>query len=491
MVVGELAEPVDVLVVGGGPGGYAAAVRAAQLGRAVTLVERGGNAGLGGCCLHVGCIPSKALIELAEGRHRLGTHRTFGLEVGETTVDMARFQEAKGTLVANLARGVAGLMAAHGVSVLHGEARLSRADRAAVQTTDGNMTYLEFRDAVIATGSRAAELPGLPFDDSRVIDSTGLLALDQLPSRLLVVGAGVIGIELGMALAKLGTRVTLVEARERILPEFDAVLSEPVTRRLRELEIEVLLNSQVLGLEDQELVVHSSAGERRLPADHVLVAIGRRPNSDGLGLELAGIEIDERGIIDVGADLRATPHIAAIGDLVAGPALAHKAIHQGQVAAESLCGQPAAFAPLGIPQIVFSDPEIATVGLSEGDARAAGLDVAIASFPFSASGRALTMGVDRGFTRLIADRATDRIVGVQIVGPHASELIAEGTLAVEMIASPADLAETIHAHPTLSESLGEAALLLDGRPLHLRPASKQSKSGRANNRASLAAEAHA
>jgi dihydrolipoamide dehydrogenase len=463
MVVGEIAEPVDLLVVGGGPGGYAAALRAAELGREVTLVDRGGIPALGGCCLHVGCIPSKALIELAEGRAQLDALAPMGLSCAEVTVDLGRFQEAKGELVGRLARGVAQLVAAGRISVLEGDLRFSLPDRAAVVTPDGNVTHLEFRDAIVATGSRPAQLAALPVDGERVLDSTGLLELAAVPERLAVVGAGTIGVELGTAMAKLGARVTMIEARERLLPELDAAVGEPVARRLAELGVEVELGARVVGIDGDALALQTPGGDRRVAADTILVAIGRRPNTDALGLDLAGVDVEPSGLIAVGADLRATGHIAAIGDVVAGPALAHKATHQGRVAAEALSGLPVAFEPAGIPLVVFSDPEIAVVGLSEAQARAAGLDVAMASFPLTASGRAATLGQTRGFARLVVDRGADRVAGVQIVAPHASELIAEGTLAVEMMASPADVAATIHAHPTLSEALGEAALLLDRR----------------------------
>jgi dihydrolipoamide dehydrogenase len=463
MVVGEIAEPVDLLVVGGGPGGYAAAIRAAQLGREVTLVDRGGIPALGGCCLHVGCIPSKALIELADARARVDELAAMGLRCTEATVDLARFQVAKRAIVERLAKGVAQLVAAQRVTVLEGELRFSRADRAAVATPDGNVTYLEFRDVIVATGSRPAQLPGLPLDGTRVVDSTGLLELEAVPETIAVVGAGTIGIELGTAMAKLGAKVTIVEARERLLPELDAAVTDPVARRLAELGVEVELGARVGGLDGDELTVQTASGERRIAARAVLVAVGRRPNTDEIGLDATGARLDAHGFVAVGPDLRATEHVAAIGDVVAGPALAHKATHQAHVAAEALCGLPAAFEPAGIPQVVFGDPEVAVVGLSEAEAKAAGLDVDVASFPLSASGRAATLGRRRGFTRLIVDRAADRIAGVQIVGPHASELIAEGALALEMVASPADVAETIHAHPTLSEGMGEAALLLDRR----------------------------
>ncbi|MBX5469383.1 MAG: dihydrolipoyl dehydrogenase [Thermoleophilaceae bacterium] len=467
MVVGELAEPVDLLVVGGGPGGYAAALRAAQLGREVTLVERGGPEALGGSCLHVGCIPSKALIELASGVERTRALGAAGLVCPEVSVDLGRFQEWKRGIVAGLAGGVEQLLSRRGVRVVHGSLRFNQPGRAALTTPDGDVRFLEFRQAIVATGSRPVELAALPFDGERVLDSTGALALDAVPASVAVVGAGYIGLELGTALAKLGASVTIVEALDRILPTVDAALAAPVERRLRGLGIELCLGALARELGDRELVLETPDGERRVPAERVVVAVGRRPNTDDLGLPEAGVQVGPDGLIPVGPDRRATERVAAIGDVVAGPALAHKAMREGIVAAEALSGEPAEFDPAAIPAVVFSDPEIATAGLTEAEARAEGLDVQVSTFPWAASGRARTLGERDGFVRLVADRASDRIVGVHAVGPHASELVAEGTLAIEMVASPDDVAGTIHAHPTLSEALGEAAEVLAGRPLHV------------------------
>jgi dihydrolipoamide dehydrogenase len=365
------------------------------------------------------------------------------------------------------------------VEIVHGVARFSRADRAAVLRPDGNVGYLEFRDAIIATGSRPVELAAVPFDGVRVLDSTGLLALDQLPTTLAVIGGGVVGLELGMAMAKLGSSVTIIEARDQLLPGYDRALSEPVRSALVSLGATVELSGLVSELTDEGVRVQTAAGEQEVTAERVLVAVGRRANTDGIGLDLLpGVRVGEDGLIAVGADLRAADHVAAIGDVVAGPPVAHKAVHQGQIAAETLSGHTSRFEPAALPEVVFTDPEIATAGLSETAARATGMAVRTATFPLSASGRAATLGHAAGFTRLVIDETTDRIVGVQIVGPHASELIAEGTLAIEMMASPSDLAETIHAHPTLSESLGEAALVLDGRPLHARDPSASLSGGR-------------
>jgi dihydrolipoamide dehydrogenase len=467
MVVGELAESADLLVIGGGPGGYAAAIRAAQLGREVTLVERNGTAGLGGVCLHVGCIPSKALIELAGAAHRTAELATAGLHADGVVVSLERFQAWRGELCARLARGVGELLAKGEVRVVHGEARFNRPDRVAVRTPDDRALFFEFQHAIVATGSRPIDLPGLKVDDERVLDSAGALALTRTPNTVAVVGAGYIGLELGTALAKLGARVTVVEALDRVLPSIDESLTAPVRRRLRALGVDVRLRTTAERIEGDSLVVAGPDGEDRVEAERVIVAVGRIPNTEELGLAAAGIPVGEGGLIEVGEDMRATERIAAIGDVVAGPALAHKATAEAAVAAEALSGLPAAFDARAVPEVIFTDPEIGTVGLTEDQAREAGLDPVVATFPLAASGRAGTLHARDGFTRLVTDRATDRVIGVHIVGPHASELVAGGALAIELMASPGDVAATIHPHPTLSEGLHEAAALALGHPIHV------------------------
>jgi dihydrolipoamide dehydrogenase len=467
MVVGELAEAVELLVVGGGPGGYVAAIRAAQLGRQVTLVERSGPDGLGGVCLQVGCVPSKALIELAQAVAQTRDFERMGLSAERVSVSLERFQAWREELCRGLARGVAQLLSAAGVTVVQGDARFNRPDRVAVRTPADTAIYFEFEQAIIATGSRDLELAGLPFDGQRVLDSTAALALTEVPDDVLVVGAGYIGVELATALSKLGAAVTIVEVRERILPSLDASLSAPVMRRLRRLGVGVRLASTAERLDGENLVLRSAESEDRVPAPLVIVAAGRVPNTDQLGLAAAGIAVGSDGLIGVGADMRAEHRIAAIGDVVAGPARAHKASAEALVAAEALSGKPSVYEPAAVPIVIFSDPEIATVGLGEDAAREQGMDVRVASFPVAASGRAATLGAREGFTRLVMDAATDRIVGVHIVGPRASELAASGTMAIEMMTSAADLAGTSHPHPTLSEGLHEAAEMLLGHPINV------------------------
>lgn len=468
MVVGELAEAVDLLVLGGGPGGYVAAIRAAQLGRQVTLVERAGPQGLGGVCLQVGCVPSKALLELAHAVSQTRELSRMGLEAENVGVSLERFQRWREQLCRGLARGVGQLLEAAGVAVVHGDARFNRPDRIVVRTPADTAIYFEFQQAIIATGSRDLELTGLPFDGQRVLDCTSALALSALPADVIVVGAGYIGVELATALSRLGAAVTLVEAQDRILPSIDASLSAPVLRRLRRLGVEVRLASTAERLEGEDLILRTADGEDRLPAPLMVVAAGRVPNTDDVGLAAVGIPVGSDGLIAVGADMLVDTdrRLAAIGDVVTGPARAHKASAEAIVAAEALSGRPSVYEPAAVPIVIFSDPEIATVGLGEEAAREQGMDVRVASSPLTASGRAVMLGARDGFTRLVMDQATDRIVGVHIVGPRASELASAATLAIEMMASAGDLAGTLHPHPTLSEGLRDAAEMLLGNPIH-------------------------
>lgn len=453
MVMGEAAEAVDLLVIGAGPGGYPAALRAAELGRSVVIVDDGD---IGGVCLNVGCIPSKLLIESAEA---IATTRTWSKSPPE--VDLAGWQDHKTAAVKGLTDGVAGMLKRAKVEVVKGRARFTSRTRVAIERDGEPASFLEFRDAIIATGSRPVQIPVLPFDGSRVVDSTGILALDSLPERLVVVGAGYIGIEIATAYAKLGSAVTVIEAKDRVLPEMDASFSRPVAKRLKELGVTVLTGRLVTGIEGAGLQHRALNDESEMTiesADVVLVAAGRRPNTDDLGLDSARITVDETGRIEVGPDriIRGT-RIAAIGDVTAGPMLAHKATAEGLVAAEALCGKRVAFDPMVIPLVVFSDPEIGSVGHTEETAREAGLAFEARTMPITALGRAATVGARHGFTRVLVDTEQDAVIGVHICGPHASELISEGALAIEMGASPGDLAGTIHPHPTFSEALHDVS----------------------------------
>ena len=467
MVVGEVAEGVDLLIIGGGPGGYTAALRGAQLGRQVTLVDADGASGVGGVCLRVGCIPSKAMIEVANLSAGAAEGADRGIVGSETRVDLKTFQAWKDSRIEELTGGVRGLLEAAGVRIVKGTFRFNRAGTGVVREGDGPPLFLQYTDVVLATGSRPMALPGLPFDGENVLDSTAALALEELPSAVVVVGGGYIGVELGTAMAKLGSKVTIVEFADRILPTLDAALGRPVAKRLEQLGVEVRVQTTASGFEDGQLLVDGPDGPSRISADRVIVAIGRSPNSDELGLGTIGIELTDKGLLDVAPDRRVTEHVAAVGDITPGPALAHKASAEALVAVEALSGRRVAFDPAAIPMVVYSDPEIASAGLTFDAAHEAGIDADMVRFPLSASGRAATVGARDGFVQLVVDREMDAVIGVHLVAPHASELIAEGVLAIEMAASPQDLAATIHPHPTFSELMSEVAHLATGAPIHI------------------------
>ncbi|MEV8515986.1 dihydrolipoyl dehydrogenase [Dactylosporangium sp. NPDC051484] len=466
MVVGEIPEAADLLIVGGGPGGYVAAIRGAQLGREVVLVDRRGDTGVGGVCLHVGCIPSKALIEVASAAHTTTSSAHMGLQ-GNCSVDLAAWQTWRSRVVDDLTGGVRALLRAAGVTIVAGDLRFTRPNQAVVETTAGTTRFYEFSDVIIATGSRPTELGALRRDGVQVLDSTDLLALRAVPASLVVVGAGYSGVELATAMAKLGAEVTIVEVSDRILPTMDPSLVKPVLSRLRQLGVTVMTSAVAEGYDAGAVRVKVGTHLQHIKADKVLVTVGRTPNTDQLGLDRLGVTPDARGLIAVQTDRRVSAHVAAIGDITEGPALAHKASAEALVAAEALSGHRVAFTPKAIPTVVFTDPEIASTGLNERQARAVGVDPIVARFPLSASGRAQTMTTTQGHIEIVADRATQAVVGVHAVGPHASDLISEGTLAVEMGATLEDLAATIHPHPTLSEQYPEAAHLALGVPIHL------------------------
>ncbi|MGH1492546.1 MAG: dihydrolipoyl dehydrogenase [Acidimicrobiales bacterium] len=465
MVVGEVATATQVLVIGGGPGGYAAAIRAAQLGRQVTLIERDR---VGGTCLNVGCIPSKVFIHAADLANLPNTTAGTGISI-EASVHLGELQDHMRSVVSGLTGGVDDLLAAAGVTVITGTARFSRPNRVAV--VDGNNAqHIEFEEAILATGSRPIEIPSLPFSDERILDSTGaLFGLKEIPQALAIVGGGYIGVELGTAWAKLGVSITIVEAEPALLPGLDPRLGRSVGRRLKELGIEVLLKTKAVAMTPEGLAVEdTTAADSKpvVPADYAVVCVGRRPNTDDLGLDVTDVTPDQAGLIPVDGARRAGKHILAIGDITAGPALAHKATAEADVAARTAAGLPAVFDPACIPAVVFSDPEVATVGLTAAEAKAAGITVNKSVFPIGASARARTLGDSAGQVELLSDEQ-GTLIGAHIAGPLASELIGEAALAIEMAATVEDLAATIHAHPTMSESLLEAAHGSLGMPLHM------------------------
>ena len=458
MVVGEMPDPVDMLVVGGGPGGYAAALSAARAGRDVVLVDSLGDAGLGGVCVNVGCIPSKALIEMANTVHALGGWATRGISTGSAPrVDMGAFQTWKSDVVSGLNDGVKQLLTSAGVEVRQGHFRFTRADQGAIEHWNGPPTHIQFTSCVLATGSRPATLPHLSPAGTRILDSSDVLALRDLPRRIAVIGGGYIGVELGTTLLKLGAHVVMVEAADRLLPTLPVEVGAPVQRRLSQLGMDVRTSSQVCAGHGTHLRLSTAEGEKQLEVDCVVVAVGRRPNTDDLGLDKLGVETDERGLLGVGPNLLVTRRVAAIGDITPGPALAHKASAEALVAVEVLSGRPAAFDPATIPAVVFSDPEIAVTGVTCEEAERRGINASVAAFPVAASGRARTLHEKTGFTQLVYAAEGGVVIGAQLVGPHASELVAEATLAIEMGANLVDVAQTVHPHPTMGETLMEAA----------------------------------
>jgi dihydrolipoamide dehydrogenase len=453
MVAGEISRPVDVLVIGGGPGGYTAAARAAELGREVVVVE---SARLGGTCLNVGCIPSKALISLAHdlerARHRVASGT--GL-VGRLDVDLGAAQKWIDGVVGQLRDGVGTIL--RGVELVPGTARFVGRDRVAVEAED-HVEHLQFSDAVVATGSHPAELAMLPFDHVRVLDSTDALAQTQVPTDLVVVGGGYIGIELGTAYARLGSHVTIVEVADRILGELDPDVVSVVVKRLEQLGVDVRTATSVVGDDGTHVLVDSGGGAPEpVAATSILVAVGRRPNTDDLQLEDAGLTAGTDGRIAVDRQQRtAVPSIFAIGDVTEGPALAHRASEQGRISAEAMCGLPAEFDQV-VPLIAFCEPELAAVGLSERAAGDAGRPVVVGKASLAANGRALTIEQPDGLVKLIVDAEEGFLLGAQIAAPNASELIAELTVAVECALRLDDLLGTIHPHPTLNEAIVGAA----------------------------------
>lgn len=458
----------ELLVIGAGPGGYVAALRAAQLGLQVTLVSAGP---LGGVCLNEGCIPSKALIDAGNSAERMRREGERGIIAGPVRVEMDRLQAWKDRVVQRLSGGVAQLLAAREVQVLRGRCRLTSPTSALVEGVGGAQT-IQFRSCILATGATSAALPHLPFDGSWILSSTEALSLQQVPRRLLVVGGGFIGLELGTAYRKLGAEVTVVEVLDRLLPGVDPEIVRVLTGSLRRQGIPVMLSTKAVGkvMIDGEphLRVETNGSIRDLPADCVLVTVGRVPASRGLGLETAGVTVDTRGFVPVDASMRTNlPHIFAIGDLTGQPLLAHKASRQGLVAAEMAAGRPAAMEDVVIPAVIFTDPEIAVAGLTEDEARSRGHEPVVGRFPFAASGRALAQNHSEGMVKLVAERKGGRLLGVHIIGPEAGNLIAEAALALELGATAEELALTVHAHPTLSETLAEAAEAALGRPIHI------------------------
>jgi dihydrolipoamide dehydrogenase len=452
-----------VLVLGSGPGGYAAAFRAADLGLDVVMVERHDK--LGGVCLNVGCIPSKALLHVAKVIAEAQTAGAHGVAFGTPEIDLDALRAWKDSVVAKLNGGVAQMAKGRKVRVVHGEARFNGPNMLEVLGADGATTSVSFDHAIIAAGSRSVTLPGIPHDDPRVMDSTGALELADVPQRLLVVGGGIIGLEMATVYDALGSEVTVVELADGLIPGADRDLVKPLAKRIGERYAAIHLETRVERVEAREDGLHATFSGDVPDAvfDRVLVAVGRIPNGAGLGLETTGVHVDERGFVPVDAQQRTNvAHIHAIGDVAGGPMLAHKATAEGHVAAEVIAGHAAAFERRGIPSVAYTDPEVAWVGLTETEAEAQGIAYEKSVFPWSASGRALAIDGADGLTKLLRDPQTGRVLGAGIVGPNAGDLIAEPGFALEMGADVADLGLTIHAHPTLSETVMLAAEIADG-----------------------------
>ncbi|MCL7451833.1 MAG: dihydrolipoyl dehydrogenase [Anaerolineae bacterium] len=471
MVMGEATIDTKVAVIGAGPGGYAAAFRAADLGLDVTMVHL--DERLGGVCLLRGCIPSKALLYLTELVHDARQAKDMGIDFCQPEIDVDGVRAWKDSVVDRLTKGLDTLSKRRDVQLVQGRAVFESSSK--LRVTGPQTTHITFEHAILATGSRARALPGTEFKEgARIMSSTGALQLADIPERLLVIGAGYVGMELGSVYAAMGSRVTVVELRDEILPGTDRDLVRPFERKAEQIFEAIQVRTKVAEIEEKEehvrVVLEGDVDEPEQTFDRVLVAIGRGPNSDDIGLEKTGVELDDRGFVRVDEQQRtADQKIFAIGDVVGGMMLAHKAMYEGKVAAEVIAGEPAAFDVRAIPAVVYTDPSIAWAGLMEPQAEKEGREIAVARFPWGASGRALTMGAPEGLTKMIFDPDTEHILGVGIVGRDAGEMIAEGVLAIEMGAVAADLDLSIHAHPTLSETEEEAAGAFLGHATHILP----------------------
>ncbi|MFT8709418.1 MAG: dihydrolipoyl dehydrogenase [Sporolactobacillus sp.] len=467
MVVGEFTTEVDTIVLGAGPGGYVAAIRAAQLGQKVIVVEK---THIGGVCLNVGCIPSKALITASHRYEQMTNGEAMGLHAENVTIDFLKVQAFKNQVVERLTGGVRGLLKAHQIETVEGEALFVAPDVVRVNHGYESSRY-KFNHCIIATGSSPIEIPGFKWSD-RVLSSTGALSLKEVPKKMVVIGGGYIGIELSSAYAGFGTEVVILEGSPSILPNFEKRLIAPLKKKLKEKGVTVYTNALAKGVSetaDGVTVTAEIKGETQtFAADYVMVTVGRRPNTKELGLDLAGVDLTDRGLIQVDKQGKTSVDtIYAIGDVVAGMALAHKASYEGKVAAEAIAGEASEVDYRAMPAVVFSDPEIATVGLSEEEAVKEGFAVKCGQFPFAANGRALSLDAADGFLKIVSRASDGLVLGAQIVGTNASDMIAEFGLAIEAGMTVEDIALTIHAHPTLGEMAMEAAEVVLGKPIHI------------------------
>ena len=467
----------QVVVLGSGPGGYTAAFRAADLGLKVVLIER--YATLGGVCLNVGCIPSKALLHTAKVITEAEETAHHGLTFGKPNIDLDKLRDWKANeVVGKLTGGLAGMAKQRGVTVVQGVGKFTGPNQIAVTAADGKITTVGFENTIIAAGSQATKFPGAP-EDERIMDSTGALALADIPKRMLVIGGGIIGLEMGTVYDALGTKVSVVEFMDGLITGCDRDLVRPLQKRMEKRFESIMLSTKVAKIEAKKEGIYVSFEGENAPKetqmyDRVLVSIGRRPNGKNIGAENAGVAVDDRGFIAVDKQMRTNvPHIFAIGDIVGQPMLAHKATHEAKVAAEVIAGHKVEFVASVIPSVAYTDPEVAWVGMTETEAKAKGIEIEKASFPWAASGRALSIARTEGTTKLIFDKDTHRVIGAGIVGINAGELLAEAVLAIEMGADAHDLGLTIHAHPTLSETICFAAEVKEGTITDMLPPKKR------------------
>lgn len=466
----------EVLVLGSGPGGYTAAFRAADLGKKVVMIERYEN--IGGVCLNVGCIPSKALLHMSVVLNETREMGAHGITFAEPEIDTNKMREYKDSVIGKLTGGLAGLAKARKVEVVQGYGKFSSANTVTVELADGGTKTIAFENAIIAAGSRVVKLPFIPHDDPRVMDSTDALELEEVPKRMLVIGGGIIGLEMAQVYDSLGASITVVELGDTIIPGADKDISKPLLNKIKKKYENIYLKSKVTNVEakDEGLVVTFEGKDcpETDTFDRILVAVGRSPNGKLIDAEKAGVAVNDWGFIEVDERQKTNlDHIYAIGDIVGQPMLAHKAVHEGKVAAEVINGMPSAFTPMGIPSVAYTDPEVAWAGKTEAELKAEGIAYEKGAFPWAASGRSLSLGRDEGMTKALFCAETHRLLGCGIVGPNAGELVAEAMLAIEMGADMQDIGLTIHPHPTLSETLCFAAEMAEGTITDLMPPKKK------------------
>ncbi|WP_299201489.1 dihydrolipoyl dehydrogenase [uncultured Amphritea sp.] len=471
-----MSDKFDVIVIGAGPGGYVAAIRAAQLGLNTACVEKWvddkGAAVLGGTCLNVGCIPSKALLESTHQFHKTQHADVHGIQTGDVTMDVKKMVARKDKIVSNLTGGIAGLFKANGVTLLQGMGKLLANKQVQVTAADGTASVYAAENVILASGSVPVEIPPAPLTEGLILDNVGALNIDEIPKRLGVIGAGVIGLEMGSVWARLGTEVTVLEAMDEFLSMADTDVAKEAAKIFKKQNLDIKLGARCTGTEvngsEVTLKYTDAEGDKELVVDKLIVAVGRRPQTQGLLADDSGVKLDERGFIFVDGQCRTeAPGVFAVGDSVRGPMLAHKASEEGIMVADIIAGHHAQLNYDVIPSIIYTHPELAWVGKTEKELKAAGVAIKVGKFPFAASGRAMAADDTDGFVKMIADEATDRILGVHMVGGIASELIAQAAIAMEFGSTAEDLQLTVFAHPTVSEAVHEAALAVDGHAIHM------------------------